>query len=317
VYTYPKIRLFVEHGLALNAAVTIRDEQAHYLLRVMRIKQGEMLALFNGADGEWRAEVSVIGKKELQLKVLDQLRDYLLPPDIWLCFAPLKFGRIDYLVQKATELGVAKLQPVYTQYTQADRVNLQRLRANAVEAAEQCERVEVPEIAEPIDLPKLLAAWPVDRQLLYGDESGNGVALKDWLAQQTVSAASPHPNPLPVGEGSARSAHANGKALSLGLEARKFDSPGSNFLVQGLGEGQDQILRDRIDKFAILIGPEGGFSPNERHILATKATAVGLGPRILRADTAAIALLSILQCWLGDWQQPPRFLRGERKEEGK
>lgn len=250
--SYPKIRLFVESPLQKGVDVICRDEQAHYLARVMRLKIGDELALFNGRDGEWRGAVQDIRKKEITLQLHEKLRDYLPPPDIWLCFAPLKFGRIDYLAQKATELGAAQLQPVITQFTQAERVNTGRLRANAVEAAEQCERVEVPQIMEPLALPKLLAEWPSDRVLLYGDETGKGIAMREYLSRSGMA-----------------------------------------------------------DKYAILIGPEGGFSDKERQMLqqVKAAQGLGLGPRILRADTAAIAMLSALQCFLGDWDIAPRMMR--------
>lgn len=259
VHSYPKIRLFVEFPLQKGGTVTCRDEQAHYLSRVMRVKTGDELALFNGSDGEWRAVIRDIRKKDVALEIQEKLQNFLPPPDVWLLFAPLKFGRIDYLAQKATELGVSRLQPVITQYTQAERVNTGRLRANAIEAAEQCERVEVPEIGEPITLPKLLAEWPEDRLLLYGDESGQGTALPELISPSRQS---------------------------FGITAKKW---------------------------AVLIGPEGGFSDTERQMLRQikAAQAVSLGPRILRADTAAIAMLSITQCAFGDWHQAPRFLRAE------
>jgi len=215
----------------------------------MRVKTGDVLALFNGQDGEWRALVTDIGKKTVQMEVQQRLRPFLPSPDVWLCFAPIKFGRIDYLVQKATELGVSKLQPVMTQYTQAERVNLQRLRANAVEAAEQCERVEVPEMAEAVELRQMLADWDKDRLLCFGDEGGDGLPAKEWL----------------------RAAQVN--------------------------------------KWAVLIGPEGGFAPQERELLYHMpfAKGISLGPRVLRADTAAITLLSLTQCWFGDWHIAPHF----------
>lgn len=232
----------------------VEGDPAHYLSRVMRIKSGEALALFNGQDGEWRAVVSDIGKKTVQMEVQQQLRPFLPSPDVWLCFAPIKFGRIDYLVQKATELGVSRLQPVMTQYTQAERVNLERLRANAVEAAEQCERVEVPHLAEAVELRQMLADWDTDRLLCFGDEGGDGEPVKTWLGKASVS------------------------------------------------------------KWAVLIGPEGGFAPQERellyHLPFTKG--ISLGPRVLRADTAAMTLLSLTQCWFGDWHIQPHFRTAEQ-----
>lgn len=247
--SYPKTRLFVEAALQPNASVTIEDEQAHYLLRVMRIGEGERLALFNGRDGEWAARVTATAKKSLELVVQESLRPYLPPPDVWLCFAPIKFGRIDYLVQKATELGAAVLQPVLTQYTQAERINDKRLLANAIEAAEQCERVEVPTLKPAVKLPQLLADWPADRVLFFADESGSG------------------------------------------------------------GSPQDVLRQVKPEKWGLLIGPEGGFSPDERALIARvkAAQAISLGPRILRADTAAISLLALTQCFFGDWHIAPRY----------
>ncbi len=248
---YPKVRLFVESHLEKGASVVREDDAAHYITRVMRMKEGERVALFNGRHGEWAASVHDVRKHAVELRVEEQLRDYLAPADIWLCFAPIKFGRIDYLIQKATELGASVLQPVMTQFTQSERVNEQRLRANAIEAAEQCERVEVPELKAPLGLRDLLATWPKDRILLFADESGRGRALACVLPE----------------------------------------------------------LKDK--PLGVLIGPEGGFSPDERTLLYRIAhvVGVGLGPRILRADTAAIALLAAIQSSIGDWNIAPHFQR--------
>lgn len=246
---YPSIRLFVEHHLQVNETVECEDEQAHYLQKVMRLKVGSQLALFNGRQGEWLAEVSDLRKKTVVMLVKRQLRDYLAPPAVTLCFAPIKFGRIDYLIQKTTELGAATLQPVMTDYTQAERVNESRLRANAIEAAEQCERVEVPEIRAPITLKQLIATWPENELLLFGDEGGEGLAPAEWMK-------------LP-----------------------------------------------RPSKWGLLIGPEGGFSPTERQLLYAMRDAKGisLGPRVLRADTAALTMLSLTQALWGDWHIQPHF----------
>lgn len=248
---YPKVRVFVESHLEKGASVMREDDAAHYLTRVMRMKEGMRVALFNGRHGEWAATLHDVRKHVVELRVEEQLREYLSPPDIWLYFAPIKFGRIDYLIQKATELGAGVLQPVMTQFTQSERMNEQRLRANAIEAAEQCERVEVPELKSPIGLRDLLATWPKDRVLVFADESGQGRALKSVLPEIM------------------------GKPLAL------------------------------------LIGPEGGFSPEERELLyrIPQVVGVGLGPRILRADTAAIALLSAIQASIGDWHIAPHFQR--------
>lgn len=247
--SYPKTRLFVEPELMGGVVLRIEDEQAHYLLKVMRCKLEDRIALFNGRDGEWEGSICDMAKKSVSVVVQEQLRPLCAPPDVWLCFAPIKFGRVDYLVQKVTELGAAKLQPVMTEYTQAERVNMRRLRANAVEAAEQCERVEVPELAEPTKLRDLLAEWPKDRALFFADEGGEGQTAKARLQQPPL------------------------------------------------------------EKWGILIGPEGGFSPAERALLYQMpfVQGVGLGPRIMRADTAAITLLGLTQCWFGDWDMAPHF----------
>lgn len=246
---YPTIRLFVEHHLQVDAHLECEEAQSHYLQKVMRLKEGDRVALFNGSQGEWCAQVTALRKKVVVLEVQTQLRAFLPPPDVTLCFAPIKFGRIDYLIQKATELGVAKLQPVLTDYTQADRVNETRLRANAIEAAEQCERVEVPIFLPPIGFKHMVADWPADMPLYFGDEGGDGLPPQRWLATKP--------------------------------------------------EG----------RWALLVGPEGGFSPTERaHLYGLKsATGVSLGPRILRADTAAIAMLALTQASWGDWHIAPHF----------
>ncbi len=248
--SYPTIRLFVEFPLSQGATLSLEGDQAHYLIKVMRVKPDQPLQLFNGRDGEWLASVSSMAKKQVTLQLKKQLRGYLPPPDVWLCFAPIKFGRIDYLAQKATELGVAVLQPVITERTQVARVNLERLCANAIEAAEQCERVEVPEVKESLPLEQILADWPQERILFYGDETGSG---------------------------------------------------------QPAGDVMNQINPPK--QWAVLIGPEGGFSQKEIAMLQqqTFTTAVGLGPRVMRADTAAMALLTLTQSAFGDWHIAPHY----------
>lgn len=257
--SYPKIRLFVEPDgaappLAAGVMLLREGDSAHYLTRVMRLKEGDAVALFNGRDGCWRAQITQTAKKTVYLSVQQQLSAPLAGPDVWVCFAPIKFGRIDYLAQKLTELGAAQLQPVITDYTQSERVKTERLRANAIEAAEQCKRCDVPEICEPVSLRQLLADWPNDRLLLFADESGQGTA---------------------------------------------FDSTAAG--------GGESIM-----KWGILIGPEGGFSPAERSLIYEQpfARGISLGPRILRADTAAIALLALSMAQWGDWNLKPHFERG-------
>ncbi len=247
-------RLFVEAGLGAGAETPLDEAQAHYLRHVMRRADGAPLSLFNGRDGEWAATLSLRGKKAAVAQVGAQTRTQAPEPDLWLCFAPVKRARIDYIAEKATELGVSVLQPIVTQHTAVERVNVERLRANAVEAAEQTERLTVPEVRAPVDLTRLLREWPSGRRLLMCDETGGGPPIADVLSGL---------------DGSARTA-----------------------------------------PWAIIIGPEGGFASAELTALRRikDVTAVGLGPRILRADTAALAALAVWQALVGDWRQPtPRL----------
>jgi 16S rRNA (uracil1498-N3)-methyltransferase len=250
------------------------------MTRVMRLKVGSHVALFNARDGEWRAKLTDVQKKSVSLTLIEQLRPPLIGPDVWVCFAPIKFGRIDYLVQKMTELGATKLQPTLTHYTQTERIKLERLRANAIEAAEQCERVDMPELGEPIALRQLLADWPEDRALLFADESGQGLPFNTFIS--------------PPPAGGIKGGHVTQSKPPLLTSTRKQ------------GEEPPQ-------KWAILIGPEGGFSPEERELIySIKATqGVSLGPRILRADTAALTLLSLTMSAWGDWNIKPHYARGE------
>jgi 16S rRNA (uracil1498-N3)-methyltransferase len=235
-----KLRLFVEGDLSAGQAVALSEGQVHYLRHVMRAKSGEAVQMFNGRDGEWRATLALAAKRGGQAVPERQTRAQDTSPDIWLCFAPVKKSPADLIAQKATELGASMLQPVVTRRTIVGRVNVERMRAIAIEAAEQSERLDVPACAEPVALPKLLAAWPPDRRLLFCDEAG-------------------------------------GPAL---LDAVKDQPPGP---------------------WAILIGPEGGFDEAERALIRAlpRAIPVSLGPRILRADTAALAALALLLAALG------------------
>ena len=237
-----KVRLYVAAELAGGAQVPLDDGQAHYLLHVMRAGAGDRVGLFNGRDGEWLAEIASITKRGVILSCLKQVRPQTGLPDLWLVFVPVKKTPSDYLAQKATELGVTKLQPVFTRRTIVTRVNEERLTANAIEAAEQSDRLSVPEIGAPLALEKLLAAWPKERKLYFCDEGGDAVPL-----------------------------------------ARAAQSGSS----------------------AILTGPEGGFDPAERTLLRAQpfVVPVTLGPRILRADTAALAALAVWQSAAGDWRQ--------------
>ncbi len=246
----PKTRLYVAEPLATGQAVGLAAPQAHYLASVLRLARGEAVALFNGRDGEWRATVDGIGRGWCSLAVGERMRAQQASPDLWLVFAPIKRARIDFVAAKATELGVSALHPVITRHTAVGRVNADRLRANAVEAAEQCGRLDVPEVAEPVALDTLLADWPADRHLMVCDETGRAPPIADALAPFVAGPPGP---------------------------------------------------------WAVLTGPEGGFAEAELDALAKTpfVIPVGLGPRILRADTASVAALALWQARLGDWRSRP------------
>jgi 16S rRNA (uracil1498-N3)-methyltransferase len=233
-----KARLYVDADLAAGVAVELPADQAHYLRNVLRLAAGDMVALFNGRDGEFLAGIVQADKKACRLRVDAMLRPFDAASDLWLCFAPIRQGRIEMIVEKATELGAARLQPVLTRRSQVQRVNTERLAAHAREAAEQCERLDVPALAEAVTLEKLLDTWPAERRLLFCQER---------------SAASP----LPA-------------------------------VLQGLPPAMP---------LAVLTGPEGGFAPEEMAMIARlpQAVPVNLGPLVLRAETAAIAALAIVQ----------------------
>lgn len=233
-------RLFVDQPLSEGMALPIEGGQAHYLSAVMRLKAGDRLALFDDRTGEWRAEIEQVGKRTLVVRAVEKMRDREAVPDLWLLAAPIKKGRIDWVAEKACELGVARWQPVITQRTIVDRLNLDRLRAHMIEAAEQCERTALPLLDEPVKLAALLRAWPADRVLIFADEEG-------------------------------------------GTPMAQIVKPGPA---------------------AILIGPEGGFTAEERAAIRALPQAVGvsLGPRILRADTAMAAAVSLWMALVGDWR---------------
>lgn len=238
-------RLYVDAPLAAGGTVALGQDQAHYLKNVLRLGPGEGVALFNGRDGEWRCEIAAVAKKSADLAVLERTRLQRPEPDVWLAFAPIKRARIDFTAQKATELGASLLWPVMTRHTMVDRVNTDRLRANAVEAAEQSDRLTVPEVRAPVKLDALIDAWPNDRTLILADETG-GPPIADALARFR-------------GEPDARA--------------------------------------------GFLIGPEGGFAEPELDRLRNLpfVTPVSLGARLLRADTAALAVLAVWQALAGDW----------------
>lgn len=232
-------RLFVDFPLGPDAAPLIDGADAHYLLGVMRMKAGDPVLLFDNRSGEWLAIIADTAKRSLTLRIERQMRAIEKVPDLWLCFAPVKKARLDWIIEKATELGVARLQPVITERTIVERVKQERIEAQIIEACEQCGRTALPTLAEPVKLPQLLKDWPADRALLFADEAG-GAPLANIAA------------PAPA---------------------------------------------------AILTGPEGGFTTRERDMLVAHAAVrrITLGPRILRAETAAIAGVSLWMAQHGDW----------------
>ena len=244
------VRLFVPEKLSPGSRIAVNTRQAHYLDHVLRMGAGEDVALFNGRDGEWRSAIGEIGRGLCLLEVVEQTRSQQSDPDLWLVFSPIKRAGVDFVAAKATELGVAAIWPVLTRYTAVTGINTNRLRANAIEAAEQCGRVTVPQVMAPVPLDRALETWPAERRILLCDESGEGATVADVL-----------------------------------MRARESDpaTPGP---------------------WAVLIGPEGGFARSELDALRKLpfVTAAGLGPRILRAETAALAALACWQAVLGDWR---------------
>lgn len=243
----PSIRLYVDQALKSGGVVSCDKAQSNYLLNVLRLPEGREIAVFNGADGEWAAAVTRESRKVAVLEVNRLLRPQDDGPDLHYLFAPLKRARLDYMVQKAVELGVSRLTPVLTQHCQVERVNLERMRANAIEAAEQCGIMTLPEIDNPVKLSHLLDEWDAARALVFCDEKA------------------PHGGP------------GGGPVADL------------------------EPLRGR--KISLLIGPEGGFSSSERLLLGQEefVTSLSLGPRIMRADTAAVAALALVNAVAGDW----------------
>jgi len=249
-------RLYVDDPLEAERTLGLDHGRAHFLRSVLRLSRGAHLALFNGRDGEWLARIDGLGKGWASLVVESRRRPQDSPPDLWLLFAPIKRARIDFLVEKATELGVSVLQPVLTHHTDVTKVNTGRLAANAREAAEQCERLSVPEVREPSELFACLAHWPAGRRLLVCAESGAARPLDQVLRQAEAEEAAP---------------------------------------------------------WAVLTGPEGGFARSELDALGKLAfvTLVSLGPRVLRADTAALAALACWQAVLGDGAKRPPLCDGD------
>ena len=233
-------RLYVELPLAAGAVLTLPVPQSHYLSQVMRRKPGDVVRLFDGANGEWAARLLSVTRKAVDVRCEAQSAPQEAVPDLWLCAAPLKRGSIDWVAEKACELGVARLVPVLTRRTVVDKLNVDRLRAHMVEAAEQCGRTALPELADPVTLAALLKGWPAGRTLIFADETG--------------------------------------------------------------GAPMAAALRTAPAPAAILIGPEGGFTPDEREAIRAVpgALAISLGPRILRADTAAAVAVGVWQAVAGD-----------------
>lgn len=252
----PETRLFVETDLGLEIPVRLDGDRAHFLRNVLRLGAGAVVALFNGRDGEWLAQIESVSKSASVLMLVEKRREQEAGCDLWLAFAPIKSGRIDSVAEKASELGVSVLWPIFSRRTNAQRVNLDRLRANAVEAAEQSERLSVPEIREPVSLEKALAGWPADRILFVCAETGK---------------------------------------------------------VRPIAEA---VCAYRNKKAAFLIGPEGGFAETELDELRKHSfvVPVGLGPRVLRADTAAFAALACWQALVGDWTRAGGDCRPYRVE---
>jgi len=249
-YEFNMQRLFLRHILADGARIEADRGQANYLMNVLRLKDGDYVLVFNGSDGEWLAKISSNGRRDCALQLMERTREQTVANDLMYMFAPLKHARLDYMVQKAVEMGAGSLKPVMTQHTQASRVNLERMEANVIEAAEQCGVLSVPEVLAPQPLNDVLEVWSEaqpGRKLLFCDE-GEGTD-----------------NPL------------------LSLAQLKESGP---------------------QPLAVLIGPEGGFSEEERDRLRSQdfVTPIPLGPRILRADTAAVAALTVIQATVGDWR---------------
>jgi len=236
-------RLFVKSPMRAGAEIGLAPEQAHYLGNVLRLKPADHVLVFNGLDGEWCARLTAIGKKKAQIAIEHQTRPQEQGPDLHYLFAPIKRARLDYMAQKATEMGVSRLQPAITRRTIAERVNTDRLQANAIEAAEQCGILRVPEVYAPEKLSKLLDRWDESRLLIFADEAAAAASPIEALSAQAA-------RPL-----------------------------------------------------AVLIGPEGGFDAEERNALIQQpfVLPISLGPRVMRADTASVACLALVNAVLGDW----------------
>ncbi len=237
-------RLFIDQPLLKGQAVDLDREQANYLLNVLRLKDESQLLVFNGKDGEWLANLKQEGRKKAHLLLQEQTRPQPSTSELLVLFAPIKVGRLEYMVQKMVEMGAGIIQPVFTDHTQLHKINEKRLAANILEAAEQCGVLSIPELKTPLKLSDVLSQWDATRQLIFCDE---GTETNNPIAELNAQTA---------------------------------------------------------DKFALLIGPEGGFSSAEREKLQSLSfvTPIPLGPRILRADTALVASMAVLQATIGDWE---------------
>jgi 16S rRNA (uracil1498-N3)-methyltransferase len=290
------IRLFVPGKLQDGATLALGPDQSHYLRDVMRRSVGDEVVLFNERDGEWRAIVAIIDRRSVSLTPRGRTRGFTAGPDLELIVAVIKRPRLEALVEKATELGVRRIRLALTRFTQGERVKLERLAAIAVEAAEQTGRLDVPEIVGPEKLGDILDGWG-ERTLVFCDEGGDALPML-----QTLSSTGAHSKPLPprgegVGDGGASASLGDLPDATNPIVRR--DTPTPNPSPQGGGE--------QAPGTSILIGPEGGFAPEERDRLRALpfVIPVSLGPRILRADTAAIAALVLWQAKLGDWPLEP------------
>ena len=249
-YDFRTPRLFVDAPLSEGADIPLESGQANYLVNVLRLAAGSPVLVFNGRDGEWRAALAPAGRKNVRLALNERARDQTAPGDLHYLFAPLKHARLDYMVQKAVEMGACRLVPVLTRHTQVQRVNLERMRANAIEAAEQCGILTVAEIAGPLSLDAVMRDWVPERLLVFCDEDAD---VKDPVEALQAARDDALVSPVPV---------------------------------------------------SLLVGPEGGFTQEERTELMKlpNVLRLALGPRILRADTAAVAALALVQAVLGDWR---------------